>query len=161
MQKLYVESNFSQDPETVWDVFEGDEFRAALSDKTGLHSEVVNERDEGSVVIRQLRFKGATELPTVVAKALGSKQLSYLQENRFDRDASSLTWVVDLPKLGNRVTIQGITTIVSTPTGCKRVVDGTIEVGIPFIGGKIEKVVASRFKDSMDEAVALARTLLD
>ena len=160
MQKLYVESAFTHDPTTVWSVFEGDAFREALGAKTGLRAEVLDTTDDGNVQVRTLRYTSATELPTVVAKALGSKQLSYVQENRFDRAASALTWRVDLPSLGDRVSIHGVTTIRPDPAGSRRVVDGTIEVGVRFIGGQIEKVVASRFRDSMEEAVALARTLL-
>ena len=160
MQKLHVESHLPVTPEVCWDVFESEAFRTRLSVHTGLLSELLDEHDEGPVNVRRLKYTSGNDLPGVVAKALGAKRLSYEQINRLDLSRGRLDWVVHLPKIGDRVTVAGITSAVATPTGCTRIVSGEIEVKIPLIGGQIEKAVVGEFQKSMERAVDLARTMI-
>lgn len=160
MQKLLVESRLPVSPEVCWEVFESDAFRARLADHTGLSSELLEERSDGPVLVRRLKFLSGRDLPTVVAKALGAKRLSYEQENRLDLAKSRLDWVVRLPVLGDRVSVSGVTTITPDGTGSKRVVDGTIEVRMALVGGQIEKAVVGEFQKSMERAVDLARAMI-
>jgi hypothetical protein len=160
VQKLYVESRLPVSPEVAWDVFESEEFRERLWSQTGTKSEVLSERDEGPVQVRKIKFTLARELPGMVAKALGSKHLSYEQENRLDLSKSRLDWVVVLPMLGDRVKVTGITTIEPSGEGSRRVVDGTIEVKMRLIGGQVEKAVVGEFEKSMRQAVDLALQMM-
>lgn len=160
MQKLFVESHLPVTPEVAWDVFESEPFREALAERTNLASRVLEVRQEGEVEVRVIEFTSGQKLPGVVAKALGSDRLSYTQTNRFDRSRSRLDWTVALPALGERVSVSGETLIEPHPQGCRRVVNGEIEVRIRLVGGQIERVVAGEFQRSMERAVDLARDML-
>ena len=160
MQKLYVESQFPVSPEETWDVFESDAFRDRLAIVTGLTTDVLDTRMEGDVEVRHLRYTSGKDLPAIAAKTLGTSRLSYEQTNRFDKANSKLHWNVVLPKMSDRVTVQGVTWIKATPTGSQRVVDGTIEVKMRLVGGQIEKVVAGEFEKSMRRAVELALEMM-
>lgn len=161
MQKLFIESFLPVGPEDAWEVFESDAFRTRLQEQTGLASTVRETRMEGDVEVRTLTFTGSNDLPKLVAKALGSNRLSYDQTNRFDKPANRLDWVVEIPKLGDRVSVKGETWIEPHEDGSRRVVRGEIAVNIRLIGGQIEKVVAGEFRKSMERAVDLAREMMD
>ena len=161
MQKLYIVSQLPVSPAVAWDVFESDAFRDRLAEQTGLSSEVLERRDEGSVEVRRLKFVSGNELPAIAAKALGSKRLSYEQINRFDLAKSRLDWTVSLPVLGERIRVEGSTLITPDGAGSRRVVDGEIEVKMRFIGGQIEKAVVGEFEKSMRRAVDLALEMME
>ncbi|TNE87161.1 MAG: DUF2505 family protein [Deltaproteobacteria bacterium] len=157
--KLYLESDLAFDPATAWEIFESSEYADRLEDATDMSVELLEERMEGDVKVRKLRYRSKRELPRMVAKALGSKNLTYEQVNRFDRNRSELTWQVFLPVVADRVTVEGTTRISEAPGGAKRVVDGDIEVRVRLVGGQIEKVVAGEFERSMGRAVDLAKEI--
>lgn len=159
--KLSVVSDLPGTPALAWEVFEGAEFQAALDAQTGLRTEVLGVREEGGVQIRALRYSSRTELPAVAARALGSSTLSYEQENRFDAAKSRLDWVVRIPALGDRVKAYGTSNIVPQGGGVRRTVEGEVTVGIPLIGGQIEKVVVGEFEKSMARAVEIARGMIE
>jgi len=158
--KLHIVSDLPGDPALVWDVFEGAEFQARLDAQTGLRTEVIETRQEGPVQVRRLRYTSKTELPAMAARALGSSTLSYEQENRFNAAAGTLTWVVKIAMLGDRVKASGDTVITAAPGGSRRVVNGDVTISIPIIGGQIEKVIGGEFEKSMGRAVEIARTLI-
>lgn len=157
--KLFVESDLAFDPVTAWEIFESKEFEARLEEATDLVCEVLDEQMEGAVKVKRLKYVSRRELPTIAAKALGSKNLTYEQVNRFDPAKSELSWQVFLPVVGDRVSVSGITRISPAPGGAKRVVDGEINVRIRLIGGQIEKAVVGEFERSMGRAVDLARQI--
>ncbi len=160
MQKLYVESLLPVEPRAAWALFESQAFRDRLAAETGIHSQLESTETRGPVQVQRLKFVGGTDLPTIAAKALGTKRLTYDQENRLDLSRSALDWEVFLPMLGERVTVKGITSIFEHPDGCRRVVDGTIEVRMRLVGGQIEKAVVGEFGKSMNRAVELVRQMI-
>jgi hypothetical protein len=160
MKKLLVESHLPTDVKTAWELFESDRFRDRLAQQTGIHSEVLSERQEGSVVVRRMKYVSGRDLPAIAATALGAKRLAYEQTNRLDLANSRLDWSIDLPVVGDRVTVSGVTTMEPAPGGCKRKVEGTIEVRMRLIGGQIENAVVGEFEKSMEKVVELARELL-
>ena len=160
MQKLVIEATFPTDAATTWELFESERFRKRLAADSGISAELLSEREEGKVQVRTFLYKAARELPTVAAKALGSKHLTYEQTNRFDPVANRLDWSIAMPGVGDRVSIGGITTIVPEGTGCKRRVEGTIEVKIRFIGGQIEKAVVGEFAKSMGRVNDLVKEMI-
>lgn len=158
--RLFVDSQLPASPAVCWEVFEGAEFQARLEAQTGLRTEVLEERQEGPVTVRRLRYASRAELPAVAATALGSKNLAYEQENRLDLSRSSLTWVVRIPLAGDRVKASGTTVIHEAPGGSRRVVEGDVTISVPFVGGTIEKAVVGEFEKSMARAVEIARQIL-
>jgi hypothetical protein len=158
--RLYVDSHLPANAATAWEIFEGPDFQRRLEADTGLRTEVLEERQEGSVTVRKLRYVSKSELPTVAATALGSKNLSYEQENRLDLASGKLTWVVKIPLAGDRVKASGTTVIQDAPGGSRRVVEGDVTISVPFVGGTIEKAVVGEFEKSMARAVEIAKQIM-
>ena len=157
--KLHLESDLSFDPATAWSIFESPEFEARLEDATDLVCTLLEERMEGAIKVRRLKYESKRDLPAIAGKALGMKRLTYEQHNRFDAEKSALSWKVVLPVLTDRVSVSGVTTILPTPTGARRVVDGDIEVRMRLVGGQIEKAVVAEFERGMVRAVDLVREI--
>lgn len=160
MQKLEVVSELPTTVEAAWELFESERFRQALQEKNGTTAHLISERDDGGVIERRLKYELGFELPGFVASALGSKRLAYEQVNRLDLANGRMTWQVTLPGVGDRAKVSGVTTMVPSAGGCTRTVEGTIEVKVPLIGGRVEKAVAAKFRESMTEVVALAKTMI-
>ena len=159
--KLFVESLLPVDPATAWELFESEAFEQRLAQQTRISSEKLEERPDGDQrVFRRMKYRSDSELPSVVAKALGSKNLNYEQSNHMNRATSRMEWTVQLPVLTDRVKVAGSTTIYPHPQGCRRVVDGDITVNVPLVGGQIEKVVVQEFEKSMTRAVDIVRQLI-
>ncbi len=157
--KLFVQSDLPFDAKTAWSLFESPEFDARLEDAANITCELLEEKMEGDVKVRRLRYTSKTELPGMVATALGSKNLTYVQTNRFDASKGRLDWTVALPVLTDRVDVGGVTTITDTSGGSRRVVDGEINVRMRLVGGRIEKAVVGQFEKSMRRAVDLVRDI--
>ena len=160
MQKLVVEATFPTDAATTWDIFESERFRERLAAETGITAELLSESTEGKVQVQTFLYKANRELPTVAAKALGSRHLTYEQTNRFDSDTGRLDWNIVMPMVRDRVFISGFTTILPHGDGCKRRVEGTIEVKMRFIGGQIEKAVVGEFEKSMGRVNDIVRQMI-
>ncbi len=154
--KLYVENHLPIDATSAWDVFESDEYKQRLREQTKIQQEVLETRTEGDIEIRRIRTEPDRELPSMVASALGTKKLSYVQTNRFDRAAGRMEWTVEMDGLRDRVEVRGVTTCVPDGEGCKRVIDGEITVKVPMIGRQIEKRVVANFEESMQRANEVA-----
>jgi hypothetical protein len=163
--RLFVESVLPVPPARAWALFESAEFRSRLDARANLRTEVLSTREETTpdgrtIEVRRMKFTSGNELPGVVAKLLGTRHLTYEQENRLDAASSRLDWVVKLPVMSDRVRVAGSTVIHPHPEGCRRVLDGVCEVKVALVGGQIEKAVVSEFERSMGRAVELVRELI-
>ena len=100
-------------------------------------------------MVRKLRMTPQAELPTPVAKIVGSKKLSWDQVNVWHKDDGLLTWEV-LPTFisADKFKAKGDFRILPADGGCKLEVDGEINVNVRFIGGKIEAEVVKQIEET-------------
>ncbi len=159
--KLTIRNTFPCDPATLWAIFDDPEFDRRLEAESGVRRELVGTTHEGAVVVRTLRCFSKKELPGFMATALGSKHLSYDQVSRFYADRNELHWDVVPTVMKDRVTARGITRVIPGSGECERFIDGTIEVRIPLVGGRIEAKLMEEIKSSYDRAAAIANALID
>jgi hypothetical protein len=160
MVELALTSEFSVEPPAVWAVFYSEEFEALLAQESGMVKTILEDCEEGGIRDCRIRVERRRPLPTFVAKALRTERLTYVQSERFDRAASVLSWTVEIPALGDRVSVGGTTRIDPTPSGSRRVLRGDVAIKLPVIGRKLEKAVAEDFQKTAARAVELARSLL-
>jgi hypothetical protein len=159
--RLYVESDLPVDPATCWEIFESDAFRERLQERARLKQKILEERTEGGITFKKIRTEPERELPAVAAKLLGASKLSYVQSNRLDVANNRLDWTVQMDVMSDRVEVKGQTRVEPLPSGgCRRVVDGEINVRVRLVGGQIEKAVVAEFEKSMERAVEIARELI-
>lgn len=136
-----------------WD----DAFDEVLYETTGVRRELVASREEGGIIIRRLRFVPDRDLPAPAASLLGTKRLTYEQENRFDPARDELAWKVLPTVLPGRLSAQGRFRIEELPGGCEQVIEGEIVVSVPLVGGQIEKAVVAEVERSYARTAVAAR----
>lgn len=158
--ELSVTSDFNATPEAVWAAFESEAFEARLAEESGMNKTILEERVEGTVRHRRTQVERRKPLPGFAAKVLGSKTLTYIQIDRFDSQTNCSEWSVQIPALGDRVSVSGTTSISATPTGCHRVLKGDVSIRVRVVGKTVEKAVAGDFQKTAARAVELVRRLL-
>lgn len=144
--KLAVRQHYPCSPARFWEMYWDDGFDAIVQSGSGVDREVIEQRTEGAVIVRRLRFTPHDELPAPVAKVIGSPKLVYEQLNRFDPDAGRMTWEVLPTFLPGKLNARGTLTAAEVPSGSEMRVDGEITVNVMFIGGQIEKQVVSQIE---------------
>lgn len=158
--KLHVRHTFPCDPETFWKMYWDDEFDAMLQRGNTVQRELLEQRDEGGVVVRRVRFTPQRDLPAPAAKLLGSSKLVYEQESRFDPARSEMAWRVIPTILPGKLDARGTFVVRPIEGGCEQVVDGDIKVDVRFIGGQIEKAVVAEVEQSYQRTAEVAREWL-
>ncbi len=158
--ELSLTSDFNATPEAVWATFDSEAFQARLAAESGMVKKVLEDREEDGLRHRRTQVERTKPLPGFVAKVLGTKKLTYIQIDQCNPAANHSDWKVEVPALGDRVSVSGRTSFTATPTGCHRVMKGNVSVRVPLVGKAVEKAVANSFTKTAARAVELVRTLL-
>lgn len=161
--KLQVRHVFDCTPDEFWNLFWDPAYDAALQAKSGneVKRELLEEKEVAGKRHIRYRFTPKKTLPGPIAALAGTDRLIYEQENMFDRASGLLTWKVLPTVVPDKVTAEG--TFRVTPRaagGCERVVDGTIEVRVKFIGGKIEEAIVNDVKGAYETATTVMNDLI-
>ncbi len=157
--KLDVRHFYPCSPERYWEMYWDSSFDDLLMTGSTFDRDVVEEREEGGMHVRRLRFTPHDTLPRPVAKIVGSDRLVYEQLNTFDRERGVLSWKV-LPtfldaKYAKKVTAGGTLSAVAAAGGCESVAAGDISVNVMFIGGQVEKQILGQIKEAYDRMAVL------
>ncbi len=158
--KLDIRHTFDCTPERFWEMYWSDELDAMLNEGSTIQRDLLEERREGDVLVRRLRFTPERELPAAAASLLGASKLVYEQENRFDRANSVLHWQVIPTILPGKLDARGKLEVRPTSGGCEQVVTGDITVQVRFIGGQIEKAVIAEVEKSWNRTAETCRAWL-
>jgi hypothetical protein len=158
--KLSVRHTFPVPPDVYWQAF----WDPALDDRmqagTSVRRELLVDRTEGDVRIQRYRFTPEKTLPGPIRAIAGTDRIIYEQENRFDAKTGVLTWKVFPAILADKITAEGTFVVRAIPTGCERVVDGKIEVRVPFVGGKIESTIVNDVQAGYESAAKVTAAWL-
>jgi len=158
--KMKVESTFDVAPDAVWDAFDSEAFHSRLAAETGMVRTVLEERNEDGIQVLKTEVKRSKDLPKIAAKVLGSKQLAYIQTNRLDRARHRLSWHVEIPAMGDRLQVSGVTSLTPTATGCSRLLEGDVTVRVRLVGGAVEKAIGGEFQKTANRAVQIVKEIL-
>lgn len=159
--RFSMSHEFRCSPDEMWELYHSDEFERRLQQATEVRREVLEERSEDGIEYKKLRCVSQRELPKPMKMALGIEQFEYEQEQRLDRNTHTLEWEVQTPFMTDRVSAAGTTRVEETERGCRRTVEGDIEVRLPLVGSKMERKLSDRFQVSYEEAAEIAREMLD
>lgn len=158
--KLYVRHEFECTPARFWELYWDQGFDEALQRESAVTREVLEEKMEGDVLVRRVRFTPDRELPGPVASLIGAKRLVYESENRWDKSTSTLHWRILPTILPGKIDAKGTFKVNPTARGCEQVVDGNISVNVMLVGGQIEKAVVAEVEKSYDKTAAICREWL-
>lgn len=159
--KLNIRHEYDCTPQQFWTMYWDDEFAEMLQEGSTVQRDVVDERTEGDLSIQRIRFTPDRELPSAVAKMIGTSKLAYDQENKYDEANGVLHWEVLPSFLPDKVKAAGRVTVEDLGNGrCAQVIDGEINVKVTFIGGQIEKAVVAEVEKSWAKTAETAREWL-
>ena len=109
----------------------------------------------------QVKVTLRKELPRAVANATGEERFYWTQRMRTFDTETRLDWSIVPGLIPERVTARGTMTITNRGPGrCERLVKGSIRVGIPVVGKKIEKQIVADLEKSYARAADLIRKRL-
>ena len=102
----------------------------------------------------RVRLRPDTALPGFMKKIVGNRN-EYEEVREWDKSKLGNHWTIDPSFPIGKIDIQGTLTIKdSGDHQCTRVVEGTFSVGIPLVGGKIEKFIIGQTEDSFKKSTA-------
>ncbi|MFT7519024.1 MAG: hypothetical protein ACI9MC_001160 [Kiritimatiellia bacterium] len=159
--KLHVRHVFPCTMPTFWQMFWDEDYDQLLMDAAQVTRSMLWDRTQGDRRLWRMRFVPNQDLPSMVAKAVGTKKLVYEQDNNLDAAAGIMEWEVFPAVVPDKVTSKGIMKVHATSRGVERVVDGRIDVRIPLIGGRIERAIHKSVMTSYERAYDVSLQWLD
>lgn len=160
-----IAHDFDSDVDGYWRTFFDEDYNAALYRELGMRERrLIERRDEdgGDTIRRVVRIVPKADIPAVVQKFVGS-QIAYVERSVWRRAASALDVEIeiDVPAARDRVQMRGVYTVAPLGTGrVRREFRGTIRVGIPLLGGQIERQVVESIRKSYETAATFTRRWL-
>ncbi|HEY2511332.1 MAG TPA: DUF2505 family protein [Polyangiaceae bacterium] len=135
-------------------------FAIALCEKVKLGRTLLRlDRTEGRLV-RHVRCEPVRDIPGPIAKLLGDKRFSYVEELEFELGKLHGRWRV-VPNIAtDKVDAKGTLEFRAIPGGVKRLVAGEIKVSVFGIGGLVEKFVVAEVEKSYADAAVFTRDYL-
>lgn len=158
--RILLEHTFPCTPDQYMEMIQSPDFDAMLERETGVVREVLESREENGVLTTRTKCIPDRELPAMIAKAIGSTKLVYDQHTRMDVPNRRIDWRIEPHKIGSKVDVAGKMSIVEHPEGCKRIVDGNVDVKVRFIGGQIEKAVVADVERNYHKSAGAIRAFI-
>jgi hypothetical protein len=149
--RLEAEHFVPADPATYWELMEDPEFLAATDANSGLLRETLKDQAGAGRDGRRLlhvRWTSQRKLPRVVKKVLGADRLRYELIQHMDDAGFRMSWEIVPPISKDRFDGTGEFWIEPAPGGCVRKVTGSIDIRLPIVGGRIEKMLAAEISKS-------------
>lgn len=112
-------------------------------------------RESGAIFERRMRVVPRLELPGPIRKLLGER-FAYFEHIRYDRETKHWDWHLEMPVLGQRLTIAG--DIEMEPKGeltCTRKANFRIEARIFGVGGLLEKTAKKEVLANFEKSVPM------
>ena len=158
--KIAFRHRLPSPPETAWGELQSAPYSEAVAKEGGADVQVLDESEKNGARVRRIRVTGKKPLPGFAQAALGAERLSYVQEETSIPGAYKLRWKVVPDSLPDRVVAEGTYELLPDGDGSIRAIDGTIEVRIPLVGGRIEKALAEELQKSYDRTALFAQRWL-
>lgn len=122
---------------------------------------IVRLDDEGDVVRRTLRIVPERDLPAVVRKIVGAS-LGWIEESTLYRAENRCDIVVTPTVLADRSTITFDYRVSAVADDrVLRTCDGSVEIRVPVVGGRIERLIVEDMMASYEAGADLTQEFLD
>lgn len=136
--KLFIEDKFNCSAQHLYELMSGQELDDALMAELGIIKETLKATDGANGPEYELRLTMPDEIPALFRKFIGDK-LSYVETRKWNAQNTSNTWEI-APQISVKgVQVKGTIKIVGSGDQCVRTTEGTLSVGIPLVGKKIEE----------------------
>lgn len=156
-----VVQRFACSPEIYWARTRGPEFDAAIAQGAEALAEPLPSRQHEGHTVECTRVTVLQPLSAVAQRALGVERFVYVQEVESLDEALTTRWCILPDVMKDRITVSGDTVVREAPGGCERVIRGTIDVRLAFVGGVIERVIAERVQEGYAKAEPVIRSFVE
>lgn len=159
--KFELKHSFACDPQTLWEITDGDEFEQRLGKMSDTDRTLHEQRVQGGERYTRRTITARRQLPAAMVKVLGSDQIRYDQETWRPTDGSGpLRWKITPMVLQGRFEGSGTTVVRKTASGCERIIAGELTIRVPLVGGQMEKKLVEDVSTSYDRAARVIEEML-
>jgi hypothetical protein len=159
--KYTIEDTFEVSAPEYWSVFFDDQYCAKLWPALDIKCEVLSMERTGegdaTEIRREQRLTPNRELPALIQKFVKGG-FSYLEKNHYKAKDSAMRTTNTPSFMADKITTVGLYRV--EPLGasrCKRIWEGEVDVSIPLVGGKIEKLLVDEVRESYRKATEFTR----
>jgi hypothetical protein len=128
------------------------DFLASMAGLPKLGRPTLLERsDDGDTIRTRVRYAFVGELSSAVRAVVDPAQLTWVEDLTTDRRTHRSRFTIlpdhyaNLLRAGGTFTMAPHTEV--DPAGSIRTAEGTVEVSVPFVGGKVERAIVSGLED--------------
>ena len=94
---------------------------------------------------------GENAVPHAIKKMLSPDMFRFVEHLAYEKATNTMQWQMEPGVQKDKLLWKGVTRYVDKGEECERIIDCTIQVKTPLIGGQLEKAIASGFKSSMEK----------
>jgi len=146
----------------LWAILHTPEYEALVARALGLAEyREIERREEPDAVHRRIEARPRALSPALqrtLRRIAGVSSASYVEEQWRSRTARSVRFRAVPSVLADRVRVEGTVRIEPLDeASCRRVLEGTVEVRIPVLGGMLERTVVSAAVEAYGRAAGLGR----
>lgn len=158
MANLRIEHELPIAAERFWALLHDPAYEAFQAEGLGLAGyEEVERKIDGQVMHRKIRVIPKIEVPAAIRKVIGvggadAGSMGYIEQQDKRLDKYELRWWVDPPILVGKLQVGGLFRVEPIDDKrCRRILDGEVKIGIPIVGGTVEKFVLQEVKKTYDK----------
>jgi hypothetical protein len=151
--EFQIVHEFAAHPDEVAAALLDPEFQASLRTVGPLRERAIIDQTNGSDgrVTRRIRSVLDIDLPGPARAFIGDGDPAWVEEATWEPQTLSWKWVL-LPEVGGDIlTAFGETHLKAGSIGTIRNIVGSVRVGVPFYGGKVEGWIVDGFERTYDE----------
>lgn len=153
--KFAHKHNIPAPAQQAWEMTSNPDFITASYQKANATYKLLSTEQKDGKTFNKILVTVNESLPSFASKFIGASNLSYEQHETVNHEQMRNEWEIIVPKISSKVKATGSFSIADKGTSCERVVEGEVKVSIPFVGGKIESVIAKQLGKSQEDIVNL------
>ncbi|HEV7862715.1 MAG TPA: DUF2505 family protein [Acidimicrobiia bacterium] len=148
--------------DAVAEVYTEPRFYEMLGELPGLgRPEVLDRREDGSVVYLSVRFRFTGNLSPAVTKVLDPSRLSWIEESAHDLARHTVTFHMKPDNYADRLRFEGSSRFEAAGDGrTRRLAHGDVAVRVPLLGRTVEAAIVSGLREHLTAEVEVVEQLV-
>lgn len=160
--RFEIEQQFTAAPEAVSRIYTEPRFYEVLGELPGLgRPEVLDRRENGTVVHLQVRFHFTGNLSPAVTRVVDPARLTWVEESIHDLERRTMNFRMKPDHYPDRLRSEGSARYEATSEGgTRRVSHGEVTVKVPLVGRSVEGAIVSGLSEHLTAEVGVVERLL-
>ena len=157
--KFRLEHPLPAEATLAWKTIMSEDFATQSYGASGTVRELISQEERDGKIYSVVKVKVNEELPPMAAKVLGTRQLSWTQQQIIDNATMTMQWKINIPG-ADKVQAGGFFKVIPVGAQSKRVVDGDVTVKIPLVGRKAEEHICKKLEESYEKSARFTQQWL-